>query len=149
MQNDLGSTTIQSDFAGDLFTKGPDPKGVWDLIQKHVMKAVLGNYDVALLSNKKILPKSAYKYIENLPLSIELKSCIIVHAGINPNGKQPNNRLATIRRIPDDKEINNPFWWEVITTKKLIVYGHDAKRGLQDHRPHTWVWIQVVFMEGL
>ena len=63
---------------GDLFTKGPDPKGVWDLIQKHKMKAVLGNHDVALLSNKKkILPKRGYKYIENLPLSIELKSCII------------------------------------------------------------------------
>ena len=123
---------------GDLFTKGPDPKGVWDLIQKHKMKAVLGNHDVALLSNKKkILPKSAYKYIENLPLSIELKSCIIVHAGINPNGKTTKQQATTIRRIPDDKAIDNPFWWEVITTKKLIVYGHDAKRGLQDHRPHT------------
>ena len=37
---------------GDLFTKGPDPKGVWDLIQKHKMKAVLGNHDVAFLSSK-------------------------------------------------------------------------------------------------
>jgi len=123
---------------GDLFTKGPDPKGVWDLIQKHKIKAVLGNHDLALLSNKKkILPKGAYKYIEDLPLFIELNSCIIVHAGINPNGKTTKQQSITLRRVPDDKEIDNPFWWEVITTKKLIVYGHDAKRGLQDHRPHT------------
>jgi predicted phosphodiesterase len=123
---------------GDLFTKGPDPKGVWDLIQKHKMKAVLGNHDLALLSNKKkILSKGAYKYIENLPLFIELNSCIIVHAGINPNGKTTKQQALTLRRVPNDKQIDNPFWWEVINTKKLIVYGHDAKRGLQDHRPHT------------
>ena len=66
-----------------------------------------------------------------------MNSCIIVHAGINPNGKTTKQQSITLRRVPDDRRIDNPFWWEVIKTKKLIVYGHDAKRGLQDHRPHT------------
>ena len=34
---------------GDLFTKGPDPAGVWKLIRKHDAEAVLGNHDIAVL----------------------------------------------------------------------------------------------------
>ena len=34
---------------GDLFTKGPDPVGVWRLEQQHSCEAVLGNHDHYLL----------------------------------------------------------------------------------------------------
>jgi diadenosine tetraphosphatase ApaH/serine/threonine PP2A family protein phosphatase len=123
---------------GDMFTKGPNPLGVWKLIQKHKIESVLGNHDEAILTKKREdFPQEVYTYIENLPLIIELESCIIVHAGLNPHGVTTKQQAITIRCFPNDKNPQNPFWWEIITTKKLVVYGHDAKRGLQDHRPHT------------
>ena len=42
-----------------------------------------------------------------------------------------------LRRWPDDDNLDNPFWWECYTGDKLVIYGHDAVRGLQDHRPRT------------
>ena len=35
-----------------------------------------------------------------------------------------------MRRWPDDLNIKNPFWWEEYKRNKLIIYGHDARRGL-------------------
>ena len=123
---------------GDLFTKGPDPIGVWELIQHYHIQSTLGNHDVAICTTRpKKLPFEAYQYIETLPLTIELENCIVVHAGFHPFEKTTKQQAITIRRVPNDLNDKNPFWWELITTKKLIVYGHDAKRGLQDHRPHT------------
>ena len=79
-----------------------------------------------------------YTYIETLPLTIELDTCVVVHAGLNPYGETSKQQsVITIRRFPNDVKKSNPFWWELIDTNKLIVYGHDAKRGLQDHRPRT------------
>jgi hypothetical protein len=123
---------------GDLFTKGPDALGVWNLITHYGIEATLGNHDVALSDNKNLnVPDQVYAYIDNLPLIIELDTCLVVHAGLNPNGHTSKQQATTIRRFPNDLKKANPFWWELISTTKLIVYGHDAKRGLQDHRPKT------------
>ena len=29
------------------------------------------------------------------------------------------------------------FWWRQYTGDDLVIYGHDALRGLQDYRPRT------------
>ena len=44
---------------------------------------------------------------------------------------------VTLRRYPNDNNDKSPFWWQVYDKKRLIIYGHDARRGLQDHRPKT------------
>ena len=42
-----------------------------------------------------------------------------------------------VRRWPNDKSMHNPFWWQLYQGEDLIIYGHDAKRQVQDHRPRT------------
>ena len=120
---------------GDLFTKGPDPIGVWELIQSHQMQSVLGNHDVAArqLSENLGLPKAARKWLYGLPIRIDGKGWTLVHAGIHPKGGLTTQRMATMMRYWTDGR----FWFEHYSGRSMVIYGHDARRGLQDHRPYT------------
>jgi len=133
---------------GDMFRKGPDDLGVWVLIQRWKLEAVVGNHDLVLCKDMPArYPEELKTWIETLPLWLTGKckrddvtiKWRAVHAGVNPlKPKQTSLREATIlRRYPNDKSIRNPFWWELYTKNRLVIYGHDAKRGLQDHRPKT------------
>ena len=132
---------------GDIFRKGPSPLRVWELIQDWRLEAVLGNHDALLLQQSEHFPTTICDWIENLPIWIdgEYKSCQevrrwrAVHAGINPNLMDSTTRSQAIslRRWPNDSKKENPFWWELYSGLRLVIYGHDAKRGVQDHRPHT------------
>ncbi len=131
--------------AGDLFTKGPDPRGVWRLIVKHRTEAVMGNHDEAVLRRwrqcgQKLVPAAALDWLAELPLSLSGPGWLCVHAGIHPTGglKKTKRRTAlTVRRWPDDDSDDNPFWWERYAGAPMVIYGHDARRGLVDRRPRS------------
>ena len=132
---------------GDLFTKGPDPQGVWELILQYNAESVLGNHDYAVLRKNRFrnLDPQALEWLKKRPLFIrgevarqrESQSWVVVHAGINPFGATTQNQALILRRWPNDKDASNPFWWQLYTGKEFVIYGHDAQRLLQDHRPKT------------
>ena len=133
---------------GDMFRKGPDNMGVWSLIQEWDLEAVIGNHDLVFLNTEsKGYPKSLRKWLKRLPIWIDGKytdqnrkvKWRAVHAGVNPFKPKQTKReeAVTLRRYPNDRNEKFPFWWELYEKKRLIIYGHDAKRGLQDHRPKT------------
>jgi predicted phosphodiesterase len=127
---------------GDVFNKGPDPAGTWELVQHWRAEAVLGNHDVAVIERaaqgELRAPEEAIAWLQDLPLTIEGSDWMAVHGGLNPNGQMPTRQEAiNTRRWPDDRDLNNPFWWELYQGERLVLYGHDAMRGLQDHRPRT------------
>ena len=127
---------------GDIFNKGPDPEGTWALVQEWNAEAVLGNHDVAVMeyadANDFRAPPEAVAWLRTLPLTIEGNQWIAVHGGLSPNGTAPTKEQAIrLRRWPNDRNNSNPFWWELYTGSRLVLYGHDAVRGLQDHRPRT------------
>lgn len=129
---------------GDLFTKGPEPKVVWELIQKHHLESVLGNHDERLLSSPKRamqlgLPAEALKWLSTRPLWIDGPGWRVLHAGCDPlEGAESTRRadLMNLRRWPNDAP-ENRFWWEDYRGSPMVIYGHDARRGLVDRRPHT------------
>ena len=133
---------------GDMFRKGPDNQGVWALIQQWNLEAVIGNHDLVLLKEEKSAhPEALIAWLQGLPLWID-GACVrgkkkvkwkAIHAGVNPfKPKQTTRREAvTLRRYPNDSSDTGPFWWQIYDKKRLIIYGHDARRGLQDHRPKT------------
>jgi diadenosine tetraphosphatase ApaH/serine/threonine PP2A family protein phosphatase len=129
--------------AGDLFTKGPDAAGVWAQLAAAGAEGVLGNHDDHMLRQPERfagmgLPAEAWSWLRALPLEIRVGPVRVVHAGVPPDGADPNRRTATlVRRWPDDRSNTNPFWWQLYAGEPLVVYGHDAARGLQDHRPRT------------
>ncbi len=128
---------------GDLFTKGPDPQGVWDIVREWNADAVLGNHDVAVLERWRPgerLPLAAFDWLAARPLWLTGPGWRCVHAGISPVGLEATRRdeLLNLRRWPDGGEgSKNPFWWELVRGPPLTIYGHDARRGLNDRRPHT------------
>ena len=127
--------------AGDVFNKGPDPEGTWALVQQWGAESVLGNHDlkVSKLADRgeMLVPEAAVAWLRDLPLTIEGDGWIVVHGGLNPFGETTRAQAVRLRRWPNDDDPSNPFWWQCYNGDKLVIYGHDALRGLQDHRPHT------------
>lgn len=136
---------------GDLFTKGPDPVGVYALIREHDVECVLGNHDDRLLAAfepKKGRKKDAdalaviealdaahdgwREWLAALPLWREAGGWTIVHAGLHPTqGVKGTTRdmALTMRRFPDEKP-TDPYWHEIYKADRRVVFGHDAKKGL-------------------
>lgn len=129
---------------GDLFTKGPDPVGVWGLIREHGARAVLGNHDDHLL-NLRDRPgeTGAHRclaaldagapgwepWVRALPLFLDVAGFTVVHAGLHPSGDRAQttrDMALTMRRWPDE---GGPFWWQVYEGEGGVIFGHDAKRG--------------------
>ena len=121
---------------GDLFTKGPDPLGVWSLIQEHRLVSVLGNHDVAVIRDPEKHPwltPEILSYLQTLPLMRKEGRFVAVHAAVHPKmGHQGTQRaVATLmRRFPDETP-GNPFWYDAgWEGPECVVFGHDAVRGL-------------------
>lgn len=128
---------------GDVFNKGPKPDETWALVQRWKAEAVLGNHDVAVISaferGDVRAPAAAVEWLKTLPLTIEGPSWIAVHGGIDPvQGVMHTTRqqATTMRRWPSEDE-GDLHWWKKYRGEKLVLYGHDAVMGLQDHRPYT------------
>ena len=137
---------------GDLFTKGPDPRGVWERIVAWKPDCILGNHDAKLLAvwdgppgsrahgTRLQLPDEVGDYLGALPLFWHGKHAgrdiVAVHAGLNPEagviGTSPGMAIL-LRRWPDDANPANPFWWQLWKGPERVIYGHDAIRGLQVH----------------
>lgn len=141
---------------GDAFTKGPDPLGVWEIIQETRSKMVLGNHDVALLEKLRIRLNGKEKkiklghkmtldgvmsaadalvpWLENLPLYIETEHFLLVHAGINPLKElegTSHDEFISIRTWPPQKGIAGKRWHDYYTpVRPVLVFGHDAPGGL-------------------
>jgi len=127
---------------GDVFNKGPDPEGTWALIQQWAVESVLGNHDVAVIekadNGDTQVPPAAIRWLRELPLTLDTDDWIVVHGGLNPTGGETTReQCINMRQWPDDSDSSNPFWWQLYRGDRLVLYGHDAVRGLQDHRPRT------------
>jgi diadenosine tetraphosphatase ApaH/serine/threonine PP2A family protein phosphatase len=121
---------------GDLFTKGPDPLGVWSLIQEHRLVSVLGNHDVAVMrapEKHSWLTPEILAYLQALPLMRKKRGFVAVHAAVHPklgpNGTQ--QAVATLMRRFPNESTSNPFWYDAgWKGPECVVFGHDAVRGL-------------------
>lgn len=137
-------------FVGDLFTKGPRPELVYEMIRDNGWRSVMGNHDLRLiryLNGKNRKDLEAARCIERLdhkagpswrvwllemPLFLKVKPFTIVHAGLHPSGslKQTSRKRATtLRRWPTEKQ-SSPLWYQVYEGKRRVIFGHDARRGL-------------------
>lgn len=145
---------------GDLFTKGPDPVGVWRQVAAGGWRVVRGNHDQRLLDHLDGLrpdDRAAARCVAALsaadpgwvgharawPLFLEVAGWTVVHAGLHPSGDPAlttPRQTMNLRRWPDERP-TDPHWHEVYVGERRVVFGHDAVRGLvrveRDGRP--WV----------
>lgn len=144
---------------GDLFTKGPDPTGVWDLIREADALAVLGNHDQRLLdvvdgtrqdarAEACVSKLDAHdpgwrNWVRALPLTRDVGDWTVVHAALHPSGDlgRTTHDVATrLRRWPDDAPDDTP-WWQVYEGDRRVVFGHDARQGFVVRKRDGAPWV--------
>jgi len=145
--------------AGDMINKGPYSAEVVQYARELKSYAVMGNHDhhmlkYALNKEEELPPYLDYvdklsdddiDWLKDLPYSISLPDfdTLIVHAGIVPDKtlwEQDLHQMITMRNIihhedgtmegVSDVERGVP-WVNLYQGQTKIVFGHDARRGLQ------------------
>jgi aryl carrier-like protein len=151
---------------GDLVAKGPDSLGVIRLMRELGGRAVRGNHDQHCLkwwdakcagdelptlrpAHQRVadeLEEDDWEWLAALPFWIELPEhdTLVVHAGLLPDvplEDQDPYDLMNMRSILDDGTPSRSYeegtpWASLWPGPRLVVFGHDALRGLQN-RPHS------------
>ena len=151
---------------GDLVAKGPNSLGVIRLVRELGGLAVRGNHDQHCLkwwdakcagddlpelkpAHQRVaeeLEDEDWEWLAALPLWLELPEhdTLVVHAGLLPDlplEDQDPFDLMNMRSILDDGTPSRSYeegtpWASVWPGPRLVVFGHDAIRGLQN-RPHS------------
>lgn len=145
---------------GDLFTKGPDPAGVWRHLVATGADVVLGNHDQRLLdvldgrrprdvdgaacvAALDAVDPGWRAAVRSWPLFRDVEGWTVVHAGLHPSGERARTTAGmalSMRRFPEGEPDALP-WHAQYEGEAPVVFGHDAKGGLvwreRDGRPHV------------
>jgi serine/threonine protein phosphatase 1 len=130
-------------FVGDLVKKGPDSRGVIDLVRSSPnMFSVRGNNEEELLTGENGCPdltRDDIDWIASLPVVISWDGVVVTHAGIDPR-KPPVDYtvedLQTVRSLAPEGGYTRPFWFDSYEGPPRIFFGHTV---LEDPvvGPHT------------
>jgi hypothetical protein len=153
-------------FVGDLVARGPDSTGVLRLVRDARGKCVLGNHEAHVLQVRRArlageetrrlspshealfgeLSSSDWALLDSLPLYLDAAGhdIRVVHAGVLPGlpfRKQDVWTLTHIRSVTEQglaSELGGSESWAAIYRgTPHLVFGHDARRGLQLHSHAT------------
>lgn len=129
-------------FVGDLVRKGPDTKGVVDLVRSaRNMVTVRGNNEEKLLRGSKTVPALTDEdldWIADRPLVISLPETLVVHAGIDPRKDRTDHTvddLQNVRSMVPDASYEPPFWFDRYEGPERVFFGHTvlAEPIVRDH----------------
>jgi hypothetical protein len=163
---------------GDLVAKGPDSRGVLQWAREHRARSVLGNHEAHLLrwhreglvgGGKPLKPghlrvaaemgPDDWAQLEAMPLWLPLPAhdVLVVHGGLVPGvalEAQTRDDLLNLRSITDDgrgsKRVDDGAPWASLWPgPQHVVFGHDARRGLQRHPHATGLDTGCVYGRGL
>jgi hypothetical protein len=147
--------------AGDLVAKGPDSRGVVQLVREMGALAVLGNHDDFCIDVWRrrhqaearrprrwlldTLDESDWAFLESLPLFLRLGAereggpeVAVVHAGAVPGVPLEEQERENLRSLvggsaPSRRLLMRWPWAAAWRGPEHIVFGHDAVRGLQQY----------------
>ncbi len=118
-------------FVGDLVRKGPDSRGVVDLVRSSPnMFSVRGNNEEELFNGEKgfsELTGDDLDWIASLPAVISWEGVIVTHAGIDPR-KPPADHtvedLQNVRSLAPDGGYTRPFWFDKYEGPPQVFFDH-------------------------
>lgn len=118
-------------FVGDLVRKGPDNRGVVELVRSASnMLTVRGNNEEKLLRDEKSLPKLTeddLDWIASLPVVISWEETLVTHAGIDPRKSLSDHTVddfQTVRSLAPDGGYDRPYWFDEYTGPPRVFFGH-------------------------
>lgn len=125
-------------FVGDYIDKGPNSEGTLKAVELLVQEgayAIMGNHEKCALDDIAVGKKSWMKwktFLQSLPLYIERKPFLFVHAGIRtgiPLHEQKMTDLLTIRE---------PFLDQPVQEDITVVFGHTPTNRLGVNVGSLW-----------
>lgn len=151
---------------GDLIARGPDTSGVLRLVREVHGKSVLGNHEAHVLQVRRArlageetrrlspthealfseLSEADWSLLDSLPLYVDAAThdVRLVHAGVLPGlsfHQQDVWTLTHIRSVTDKGLASDlagaESWAAIYRGTRHLVFGHDARRGLQLHSHAT------------
>ena len=129
-------------FVGDLVRKGPDSKGVVDLVrERDNLLSVRGNNEQKLIDGRKSLDsltEADLSYIESLPAVISWEDAVVVHGGIDrrkPVVEHTLPELLNMRSLVPDGGYDRPYWFETRSGGPRVFFGHTVLS-----EPHVTDW---------
>ena len=117
-------------FVGDLVRKGPDSRGVVELVRDTPNAlSIRGNNEAKLIHDRVDLPEldPVAGYLESLPLVISFGDSFLVHGGVDPRmplAEQGVERLLETRAVPPENGYDGPFWFEGYEGPERVFFGH-------------------------
>jgi len=116
---------------GDLVRKGPDSKGVVDLVRsRENVVSVRGNNEQKLIDGRKRLPSLSsddVSFLESLPLAISWGDSLVVHGGVDPRkpiAEHARAELLTLRSLAPEGGYERPYWFETRRKSPRVFFGH-------------------------
>ncbi|WP_181691003.1 metallophosphoesterase family protein [Natronomonas sp. LN261] len=116
---------------GDLVRKGPDSKGVIDLVRSRPnVRTVRGNNEQKLIDGRKsidALTDEDLAYLESLPAVISWDDVAVVHGGIDhrkPVDEHTLSELLNTRSLAPEGGYERPFWFETRREGPRVFFGH-------------------------
>jgi serine/threonine protein phosphatase 1 len=115
---------------GDLIRKGPDSRGVVELVRDAPnVFSIRGNNEAKLIHDRVDLPEldPVADYVESLPVVISFGDSFLVHGGVDtrmPLEEQGIDRLLNTRAIPPENGYDGPFWFEGYEGPERVFFGH-------------------------
>ncbi len=118
-------------FVGDLVRKGPDSKGVIDIVRdRENFLSVRGNNEQKLIDGRKQLPSLTSEdvsFLESLPVAIHWDGSLVVHGGIDPRkpiSGHSREELLTMRSLVSGGSYDRPYWFETRREAPRVFFGH-------------------------
>ncbi|WP_134671841.1 metallophosphoesterase family protein [Halorussus marinus] len=129
-------------FVGDLVRKGPDTRGVLELVRDSPnLRSVLGNNEAKYLRGETglDLPESLATFVENLPVAISWPGGLVVHGGVDPRRALADHDatdLLNMRAPRADDAYEGPLWYDEYEGPPRIFFGHTV-HGRATEREHA------------
>jgi hypothetical protein len=165
-------------FVGDLIARGPDTSGVLRLFREVGASGVRGNHEARVLDARRArlqgqpadklgpshealferLGDADWALLESLPLYLDVPAhgVRVVHAGVVPDrpfGENDAWTLTHIRSVDDQglasSEPGADSWAARYAGSPHVIFGHDARRGLQLHPAATGLDTACVYGSAL
>jgi serine/threonine protein phosphatase 1 len=117
-------------FVGDLVGKGPDGRGVVELVgEAPNMLSVRGNTEQELLEGEASDPSPGepLEYLRGMPVVVTFEDAMVVHGGVDPRRPLADHtveELLTTRSVPPGNGYDGPFWFESYEGPPRVLFGH-------------------------
>ncbi|WP_254271802.1 metallophosphoesterase family protein [Haloarcula marina] len=129
-------------FVGDLVRKGPDSKGVVDIVrERDNLVSVRGNNEQKLVDGRKTidaLTDEDLAFVESMPAIISWDDVLVAHGGVDHRKSLVEHSLTELlnnRSLVPDGSYDRPYWFETRREFPRVFFGHTvlAEPFVTDH----------------